>query len=261
MSERRQDERLDLRGDATMLGSKSAMNASGYQLTRSQIEAVNRIFPKLKDWSRSEETLEWLSSIVPAFDGPSTLVKTITVNALMGTQIYALTAMASHVASIVEKRDLTQAGPELIDEIGNFTHGEKKRNCISFASKFAHFFIDSSRFPIKDDYATRMVKFHLQGVGHVSGGTYAAFFSNVDALKKNYELVAISYRELDHYLWFSGKYREGTRKPPFEKRGRRREGRKESKDAQSKEKRLQRFLREVAAADCANDLKIVLGES
>lgn len=219
------------------------------------------VFPKLKEWSRSEETLDWLSSAVPAFDGPATLVKTIAVNALMGTQIYALIAMASHVEGIVEKRDPAEAGPELIDEIGNFTHAERKRNCISFASKFAHFFIDSARFPIKDDYATKMVKFQLQKVSSVSDGTYVGFFNDVDALRKEYDLVTISYRELDHYLWRSGKYREATGKPPFDKRGRRREGRKRSKDAQNKEKQLQKFLRDLAAADCADDLRIVLGES
>lgn len=228
-----------------------------------QIEAVERLFPKLKEWQRPLAALEMLAEKVPGFGTSATLLKTVAVNELMATQIYALVAMASHVQDTLDGVDLTRAGPELVDKIADFEHKEKKRACLSFASKFAHFFIDPDRFPMKDKYATKMVKFHL-GTRKGVKDSYAAFISGIEELRSRDGLGSVSYAKLDHYLWFAGKYRASLGKPPFEKRARKRTP--QTKDGDNKgnnsdERDLRAFRKSLEAPDYAEDLVIVLGES
>lgn len=84
---------------------------------------------------------------------------------------------------------------------------------LSFASKFAHFFIDAARFPILDRYAERMVALHLDRAHHTTGGTrYARFLADLDWLRTAAGLDG-SPRDLDRYLWLAGQYTAGRRNP------------------------------------------------
>jgi hypothetical protein len=248
------------------------MTSSGTTLTMRQIEAVERLFPKLKEWQRPLAALEMLAEKVSGFDTSATLLKTVAVNELMATQIYALVAMAAHVQDALDGVDLTKAGPELVDKIADFEHKEKKRACLSFASKFAHFFVDPNRFPMKDKYATKMLKFHLgtRKNTKVSKGskdtkdTYAAFISGIEELRRRDGLESLSFATLDHYLWFAGKYRASLGKPPFEKRIRKRtvspkdDGKRTNN---SDEKELRAFRKSLEAPEYAEDLLVVLSDS
>ena len=84
-----------------------------------------------------------------------------------------------------------------------------KRKHISFASKFAHFFIDEERFPIYDSYAVKMVAYHLgeQGLVRDTDNPYKAFVANFHQLKQVAGLECTT-RELDHYLWLAGMFRK-----------------------------------------------------
>jgi len=79
----------------------------------------------------------------------------------------------------------------------------------SFASKFAHFFIDQERFPAYDQYAVAMVNFHLgrKGLVRDERNPYRAFVENVRRLRSLHGLC-FSAEELDRYLWLSGLCRE-----------------------------------------------------
>jgi len=232
-----------------------------------QIEAAERLYQQLKDWQRPLTALETLHTHLPRFDTSSTLLKTAAVNALMATQIFALVAMASHVENVLGNVQLEKAGPELVDKIADFKHKNKERECVSFASKFAHFFIGPDRFPMKDSYSTKMVEFHLgtqncvQTEKQVLDESYAAFVRNIEQLKKRDGLDGVSHRRLDRYLWFAGKYRFFLEKPPFEKR--RRAVQIQSANAQqnaAEDITKREFLGSLDALEYTHDLAAVLGD-
>jgi hypothetical protein len=195
----------------------------GVTLTLTQIEAAERLYQQLRDWHRSLDTLEMLNTQLPGFETHATLLKTTAINGLMSTQIFALVPMAAHVQDVLANVQLETAGPELVAKIADFQHKNKKRENVSFASKFAHFFIDPDRFPMKDSFSTKMVEFHLgttncvQTDENVLDESYATFVQNTDRLKERDGMDSISHRRLDRYLWFAGKYRAFLEKPPFEK--------------------------------------------
>ena len=88
------------------------------------------------------------------------------------------------------------------------TEGQKRqRRHYSFASKFAHFFLDEERFPIMDSYALAMLKHHLGRRQYSDDAThrYGAFVHNFQQLKRLSGFTG-SNRQLDRYLWLAGEY-------------------------------------------------------
>jgi len=150
----------------------------------------------------------------PEFDELSCLVKVIVLNTLYGTNVWAVQAMAKHVSLTLNRLDLKSAEPELVERLAELPQGNlrKVRRHRSFASKFAHFYIDARRFPILDQYAESMVRFHI---GPASGGAgpvasyveYAARFRELAQATK----WTGSTNELDAYLWLAGEYRAWLR--------------------------------------------------
>jgi hypothetical protein len=84
----------------------------------------------------------------------------------------------------------------------------------SFASKFAHFFIDHDCFPIYDSYAAKMLRAHLGGGAPApdSGATYMVFEASFRTLAHSTGLGSDT-RRLDRYLWMIGQYRDWVKKP------------------------------------------------
>jgi hypothetical protein len=175
-----------------------------------KIEAANRLHERLEQWRLADEALQLLHRQCPNFDPAACLLKVVAVNGLYGTNLYAITRMAKHVADILAGTEAIAAGPELVERLADLpaTEGQKrKRHHYSFASKFAHFFLNEERFPIMDSYAVTMLKRHL-GRRHYSEDTahrYTAFVRHFQELKR---LSGFSgrNRELDRYLWLAGEY-------------------------------------------------------
>jgi hypothetical protein len=170
-----------------------------------QIAAAGRLHQLLEGWQSTNDALASLGHKFPGFDFNSVLLKTTCVNALYGTNVLAVHRMARHVVEVLGRVDLPSAGPELIEELAvppqddGIVHRHH-----SFASKFAHFFIDSERFPIMDAYAVAMIKLHLGRTSVLVDPErpYEAFYKNHSLLK--IELGSVSNSELDHYLWIAG---------------------------------------------------------
>lgn len=82
------------------------------------------------------------------------------------------------------------------------------RRHFSFASKFAHFFIDRERFPIYDSHADGMVAYHLGRKEREKDPEhpYRAFVKNLHTLRERAGITC-SAAELDRYLWLAGLYR------------------------------------------------------
>jgi len=186
-------------------------------LLPTQIAAAERLHARSRQWEVSDGALHALAKRFPDFGDEAVVLKSVAINALYGTNIFAITRMAEHVKGVIAKSDLASAGPELVEQLAALpkTAGQKKpRLYFSFASKFAHFFIDPERFPILDNYAAKTLVFHLgeKNMAKRPGHPYLAFVENLLRLRTAADLTC-STRELDHYLWVAGEYRAWRGKP------------------------------------------------
>jgi hypothetical protein len=186
-------------------------------LSPAQIAAAERLHARSRQWRVSDDALHALAQRFPDFGDEAVVLKCVAINALYGTNVFAITRMAEHVKGVIAKTDLASAGPKLVEQLAALpkTAGQKKaRLHLSFASKFAHFFIDPGRFPILDNYAVKTLVFHLGEKNLVKrpGHPYMAFVENLLRLRTAASLTC-STRELDHYLWVAGEYRAYREKP------------------------------------------------
>ncbi len=178
-------------------------------LSIAQIEAANRLHGKLLQWQVTDRALHTLQENLPGFDIEATLLKVVAVNQLYGTNVFAVVRMAQHVTEVMQNaRGMKDV--DLVEELASLT-GRKHR---SFASKFAHFFIDMERFPIYDSFAAKMVAYHLGSQSQVrdSKHPYRAFVENIHRLKR-FAGLSCTTKELDHYLWLAGLCQEWCRNP------------------------------------------------
>jgi hypothetical protein len=169
----------------------------------SQIEAANKLHSRLLQWQITDQALQSLHARFPGFGIEATLLKVVSVNQLYGTNVYAVMRMAQHITKVMLDANEREAS-ELVEELASL--GSRKH--LSFASKFAHFFIDMERFPIYDSFAAKMVTYHL-GIypqGKNKAHPYRAFVENIDILKR-YAHLYCTNTELDRYLWLGGLYR------------------------------------------------------
>jgi len=186
-------------------------------LLPTQIAAAERLHARSRQWKVSDGALHALAKRFPDFGDEAVVLKSVAINALYGTNIFAITRMAEHAKGVIAKTDLASVGPELVERLAALpkTASQKKpRLYFSFASKFAHFFIDAERFPILDNYAAKTLAFHLGDKNLVKrpGHPYLAFVENLLRLRAAASLTC-STRELDHYLWVAGEYRAWGGRP------------------------------------------------
>jgi len=182
-------------------------------LTQEQIAAACRFHQLLPQWHLSDAAFLLLHRSVPGFDEDACLLKAVTINALYGTQVYAIKRMAPHICSVMAQTQRETAGPELVEAISRLAakEGEQERSRTSFAAKFCHFFVDPERFPIYDDAARKVLKLHL-GRGYLSDKAkpYTVFCANLKRLRSEAG-VTCTLRELDRYLWITGMYMKWLR--------------------------------------------------
>jgi len=187
-------------------------------LQHRQVEAALRLYQKCRWWQATDEALDSLASSFPDFNFKSTLLKAAAVNALYGTQVYAVAEVAEHLCAILRETRLP-ATPALVGDLARvkFVRGSKQetRTLRSFASKFAHFFIDPDRFPIYDSYAVKMLTYHLDGKAREEL-PYGDFVAGFSALKNAFDLP-VTTRQLDRYLWLAGQLRAWKGLPPWRK--------------------------------------------
>lgn len=194
------------------------MNSLAVTLTQSQIKAASLLYKNCLIWQRSEEALDVLEEKLPGYSDLVMLLKVVAVNGLYGTHLLAVSRMADHIKEVLAKNGQLLTEPDLVEEIALLPGDNGKaptRRYHSFASKFAHFFIDSERFPIMDSYAVEMVRYHL-GAGNDKRDPerpYKAFVENLSQLKSLARLD-VGNRELDRYLWITGGYRTFRKRKP-----------------------------------------------
>ena len=188
-------------------------------LTQSQVSAANHLHSRLSQWGHTDQALGELARRFPGFDVSSALLKVAAVNQLYGTNVYAVARMAEHIAKVLAEEeasighgDAIPADAALVERLAAMPKSARQkgeRRHFSFASKFAHFFIDSERFPIYDSFASKMVKHHLKPDDFIADAArpYQAFVLNIVRLREDSGITCTA-RELDGYLWLAGLYAE-----------------------------------------------------
>lgn len=185
-------------------------------LLSSHLTAAKRLYARLPQWHATNRALEALGQCFPDFGIESALLKVAAVNQLYGTNVYAVVRMAERVCQVMAGYDVAYPDTTLVERIAALPRvpGQlHERKHISFASKFAHFFIDTERFPIYDAYAVKMVEYHLgtdERVSDPQPPPYRAFVQNLRQLKQRDQITCTS-QELDAYLWLAGLYWEKRR--------------------------------------------------
>lgn len=125
--------------------------------------------------------------------------------------------MARRVHDVMRQNIKELVADELVEQLAHLPKSEEHQrqwNHISFASKFAHFFISSETFPPYDSYADKMLIYHLGYAGAILDRhhIYRAFTLNFNTLKARLQFDCTT-RELDKYLWLSGVYRQWRNNP------------------------------------------------
>lgn len=177
-------------------------------LTSEQVNAATRIHDRLASWKATDAALDDLARSMPGFSLGECLVKASAINQLYGTNVYALGRMAEHLARVLSDPQ----SDDLVERLAKLTTNGKPRRHLSFASKFAHFYIDKDRFPIFDSYAIERLRFHLSGINLPTDNPppYADYVAAHQALIALCRLGCTG-RELDRYLWVGGLYRAWSR--------------------------------------------------
>jgi hypothetical protein len=195
----------------------SHMTQLAVPLKPCQLEAAARLQLQLRQWQLADTALRLLADRFPGFAREATLLKVVAVSGLYATNVYAQARIAEHVYQTLKGKDLTCGDAGLVEDISRLpeTDGQKKpRKHVSFASKFAHFYIDANRFPILDRYAVQMLRYHLSKPDYDSDQqhSYVAFVANTRRLIDT-SGIECNVRELDVYLWLAGVYQEWRKKP------------------------------------------------
>jgi hypothetical protein len=187
------------------------MNDLSVPLARSQVDAAGRLHAELPFWGAADNALEALARKFPGYQNEAALLKVVAINSLYYTNVFAVSRMARHVESVMTEFEPDTSSPELVARIADLpmTANQKRaRRFLSFASKFAHFFVNSESFPMFDSFAGTLIKLHLGRKGYRTDQDrpYAAYVDNFQKLSRLSGWTG-SARGLDRYLWIAGQFR------------------------------------------------------
>jgi len=179
------------------------------RLSIEQILAACRLYDHhLTKWQGTDAALDRLRARVPELDAPSVLLKVAAVNTLYGTNLYAFQRMAEHIVEVLAAWGRSRYAPEIVERIANLPPNSadgKRRVHVSFAAKFAHFFLDAETFPILDRFARESLALHVgrPASRYAGRGAYGRFVEEFARLRTAAAWPGAG-RELDRYLWLSG---------------------------------------------------------
>ena len=188
--------------------------AKAVPLRAAQVKAAKWLQKPIPKWKEVDKALAVLKRQLPGFGREVTLIKIAALDALYGTNLRDNRVdMANHVHRLM-KQENRPCGPKLIEKLAIAKPGGKRH--VSFASKFAHFFISTEDFPIYDARAIAMVSYH-SGVPKKRMTTgkdrYGAFVREFRKLQDGLPVSCSSTRDLDRYLWIADVCRKLQKNP------------------------------------------------
>jgi hypothetical protein len=176
-------------------------------LAESQVAAAGALHDMLDEWKAADRVLNYLAQALPHnTGGDQVLLKAAILDRLYGTRVFALHAMASHIASVFSAHPSHQDECSLVEQVARLEVSRKDHE--SFAAKYCHFFVDSAHFPLYDKYARESVRLHL-GRGNYrckhTSQSYRNFYRDLASLRAALDFHP-TVRELDYYLWLRGQW-------------------------------------------------------
>lgn len=187
--------------------------ALAVSLGNSQLDAAKRLHGWLTSWRTSDEAIAAVAAQTDNSSVAGALARAALINQLYNTNVYALYRMAEHISVVFSGGDAPH-GPDLVTLIAELPAAEAggvARRHVSFASKYAHFYVDPEAYPILDSYAEDMLAFHLGKGKSPKSDRYRRFCEGVDQLWAALNREG-PRRDLDRYLWIAGQYRSWQRK-------------------------------------------------
>src|SRR5689334_17936730 len=106
-------------------------------LSNWQIQSASNLHSHLKQWRATDAALAALGQRFPDFRLEAVLLKVSAINQLYGTNLYAVVRMAEHIVGIMQERDYTEAGAELVERLATLPKGPEQKTQwrhFSFAS-------------------------------------------------------------------------------------------------------------------------------
>lgn len=174
------------------------------------VAAAVRIFERIPRAKEHDDILRRAGSEFSVRTYTDVLARIILLNQLYGTRLLAVGRMAEHICALKFNGASRSEWVEAIACLGDVEGGDIRRRMLSFASKYAHFFIDPGYFHISDDAAREVLARHWRSTAtEARGWDYTAFNAKAEALRLESGLP--DDRTLDRYLWVTGMYLRSQR--------------------------------------------------
>ena len=177
-------------------------------LALAQIEAADALWDCLEELRRSDRAIAALQGSLSGFDHESTLLKVLALHPIDTSKTHVGVPLAREICEFLKRVDPEHCGLSLVDALAAVAdrHGKSSYDGLGFASRFAHHFVDSDRFPVLDAWSERALE-ALVG-GELTGGTgdsrYARFAQTFARVAEPLELNR--RRRLGRWLWLAGQY-------------------------------------------------------
>lgn len=165
---------------------------------RAAEDAVSHVFSQ---WPRNEHI-------------DQVLAKVAVLNSLYSTNIYGIYDVARHIVALSIDDRLLRGDQTLVPEIAHVEIGGKRRNNISFASKYCSWH-QPTQYQIYDSLVQDVLCQYRKMFGfavftRAELSDYGRFVQVVEAMVRHFELHDFNRKELDKYLWLEGRaLREG----------------------------------------------------
>lgn len=178
-------------------------------LSEAKLDAATYLYHQLRGWVFHETILDGMREHEPSnLELDIVDAKVLVLNTLYRTRLFATRQMAQHIVSVFKAS--SHSDGRLVEAISMVRFRGKSYRFMSFASKYCHFFVSPERYCIFDRYNLRALKAHL-GVQRYTirnlSTDYQTFLDGLRLLVTRNALKC-SWRELDHYLYLWGVWRD-----------------------------------------------------
>ena len=177
---------------------------------RARVAAVERLWARTPGLIQGERALFALQGCFPRYDPESTLLKVIALHSLDSSRTFPVARWAEHVTHTLVGVDTLDASRELVDALAALP-GVKRaehRRALTFASRFAHYFVDADRFPVLDAWSEAELA-RLAPPPNDDECVYVEFATRHAQLAAHAGMPRA--RQLGHFLWLAGQYRVWSR--------------------------------------------------
>ena len=177
---------------------------------------IDRVLEAERDFDSDPETLIDECALAKLFktfpentDPTEVLFKAAALNALYSTNIYALRPVSRHIVDRCIDPLLAIGSPDALDLIADFRHLGKRRHIFSFATKYCSWHKPDC-YPIYDRFVDCSLRAYRKQECFTSFVDEdlrcgASFVRVVTAFRDFYKLHAVTFKQLDKFLWRQGR--------------------------------------------------------